>query len=262
MNLTTTTVSPAVAGIGAVPITFTDRGEGPVNLLLHGGGGSATVTAFADQLAEASRARVIVPVHPGFDGTDRPERLSSITGLASLYAALLDELDLRDVTVIGNSIGGWIAAELGLLAPPQVSRIVLVDAVGIDVPDHPVADFFSLTPAQVAEFSYADPGRFGIDPTTLSPDRLAIMAANREALSVYGGSTMTDATLSTRLSAMSVPTRVIWGEADRIVDPDYGRALAAAIPAAGYLCLRRTGHLPQIETPSQLIDAITSTATS
>jgi pimeloyl-ACP methyl ester carboxylesterase len=77
---------------------------------------------------------------------------------------MLDALDLRDVTVIGNSIGGWIAAELGLLAPQTVSRIVLVDAVGIEVPRHPVADFFALTPAQVAEFSYADPGRFGMNP--------------------------------------------------------------------------------------------------
>jgi len=181
---------------GPVSVTFTDRGEGRVHLLLHGGGGSATVTAFADRLAETSGVRVVVPIHPGFDGTDRPEQLTSIADLAGLYAALLDELDLRRVTVIGNSIGGWIAAELGLLVPQSVSRIVLVDAVGIEVPGHPVADFFSLTPAQVAEFSYADPRRFGTDPATLSPDRLAVMKANREALSVYGGSTMTDATLS------------------------------------------------------------------
>src|SRR5271163_2615848 len=215
---------------GPVSVTFTDRGEGRVHLLLHGGGGSATVTAFADRLAETSGVRVVVPIHPGFDGTDRPEQLTSIADLAGLYAALLDELDLRRVTVIGNSIGGWIAAELGLLVPQSVSRIVLVDAVGIEVPGHPVADFFSLTPAQVAEFSYADPRRFGTDPATLSPDRLAVMKANREALSVYGGSTMTDATLSARLGGMSVPAQVIWGEADRIVDPAYGRALAAAIP--------------------------------
>jgi pimeloyl-ACP methyl ester carboxylesterase len=221
---------------------------------------AATVTAFADLLAEANEVRVIVPIHPGFDGTERPERLTTIAGLARLYAAMLDALDLLDVTVIGNSIGGWIAAELGLLAPQTVSRIVLVDAVGIEVPGHPVADFFALTPAQVAEFSYADPGRFGMNPATLSPERLATMATNRETLAVYGGSSMTDPTLSSRLRAMSVPAQVIWGEADRIVDPDYGRAYATAMPGATYRCLTGTGHLPQMETPAHLIEAIAANA--
>ncbi|MFE9601359.1 alpha/beta fold hydrolase [Streptomyces hokutonensis] len=52
--------------------------------------------------------RVLVPTHPGFAGTERPEALASVSGLATLYGALLDQLDLTDVTVIGNSIGGWI----------------------------------------------------------------------------------------------------------------------------------------------------------
>jgi pimeloyl-ACP methyl ester carboxylesterase len=256
MSASTTTAHLAVPGLGKVPVTFTDRGEGPLHLLLHGGGGSATVTGFADLLAEARGVRVVVPIHPGFDGTERPGGLSTISQLAGLYSTLLDEFNAPDATVIGNSIGGWIAAELGLLAPASLARVVLVDAVGMDVPEHPVVDFFSLTPAQVAEFSYADPARFGINPATLSPDRLAVMAANREALSMYGGSTMSDATLATRLGGMPIPTQVLWGEADRIATPDYGRAFAAAIPGATFQCLTGTGHLPQIETPSLLVGAL------
>jgi pimeloyl-ACP methyl ester carboxylesterase len=53
-----------------------------------------------------------------------------------------------------------------------------------------------------------------------------------------------------------VSTLVVWGEADRICDPDYGRAYAAAIPGAQFRLLARTGHLPQLETPDQLLDAV------
>ena len=56
---------------------------------------------------------------------------------------LLEELDLTDVTVIGNSIGGWIAAEVALLHSPRITRLVLIDAVGLQIDDHPIVDFFS-----------------------------------------------------------------------------------------------------------------------
>jgi pimeloyl-ACP methyl ester carboxylesterase len=102
--------------------------------LLHGGGGPDTVTGFGELFAKTHDVRVIVPTHPGFDGTARPEKLTSIPGLAALYVALLGQLELDDVTVIGNSIGGWIAAEMALLASPRVSGAILVDTVGIEVP--------------------------------------------------------------------------------------------------------------------------------
>ena len=53
------------------------------------------------------------------------------------------------------------------------------------------------------------------------------------------------------LSASTLPTLVVWGESDRIVDPDYGRAYADAIPTATFQLLEATGHLPQVETPER-----------
>src|SRR5258708_16624662 len=150
---------------GSVQVTVSDRGEGQPFLLLHGGGGPLTVNGFADLLAVERHARVVTPTHPGFGGTPRPDRLNSITGLAALYGALLVELDLTDVTVVGNSIGGWVAAEMALLDTTRIRCFVIVDGVGIDVPGHPIADFFSLTPRQVAEASYHDPDRFWLHPT-------------------------------------------------------------------------------------------------
>jgi pimeloyl-ACP methyl ester carboxylesterase len=82
------------------------------------------------------------------------------------------------------------------------------------------------------------------------------MAANRRAIAVYAGHDMTDPTLAGRLAAATVPTLVLWGQSDRVVDPDYGRAYAAAIPTATYQPLFETGHLPQLETPALALDAI------
>ena len=242
----------------AASVTYDDRGEGRPFLLLHGGGGPLTVKVFAVLLANERPARVITPTHPGFAGTPRPESLSTVRDLAALYAGLISDLDLRDVTVVGNSIGGWIASELALVDPSRIGGLVLVDAVGIKVEGHPVVDFFSLTPRQIAEASYHDPDKFGIDPTKLPPEALQAMAGNRAALAVYAGTDMYDGSLASRLSGVTVPALVLWGDSDRIADAEYGRAFAAAIPGAEFKVLASTGHLPQIETPTQLLEAIWS----
>ena len=217
-------------------------------LLLHGGAGPQSVTGFADLLADSGPARVIVPVHPGFGGTPRPDGLNTIAGLARLYAALLDELGLDAVTVIGNSVGGWIAAEMAVAGSARIAGLVLVDAVGIEVPGHPVADFFSLTLDQVAELSYHHPAAFRINPAAMSEEQRRVMAGNREALAVYAGTDMSQKGLNARLSQIKVPACVLWGASDRIVDPEYGLAYATAIPGAEFRMLPDTGHVPQLET--------------
>jgi pimeloyl-ACP methyl ester carboxylesterase len=242
--------------IGPVEVTYSERGAGQAVLLLHGGAGPLSVAAFADLFARSESARVITPTHPGFGGTARPEQLASPRDLAALYVALLDQLDLSEVTVIGNSVGGWIAAEMALCASLRIGRVVLVDAVGIEVPGHPVADFFSLTMDQVAELSYHDPIAFRIDVAAMPPAQREAMAGNRAALAAYAGTAMTDATLKDRLQGVDIPALVLWGEADQIVDTEYGRAFAAAIPGAQFALLPNTGHVPQIETPQQLLEAI------
>jgi hypothetical protein len=113
-NYTVTTKTGTVG----LDVSVSDRGDGRSFLLLHGGAGPQSVLAFADLLAAEGDARVLVPTHPGFSGTPRPESLHTVRDLAAVYVALLDELDLRDVSVIGNSIGGWIAAEMALPGRP------------------------------------------------------------------------------------------------------------------------------------------------
>jgi pimeloyl-ACP methyl ester carboxylesterase len=238
----------AVHDLGRASVTVLERDRTQPFLLLHGGAGPGSVAGFADLLAARRHARVIVPTHPGFAGTPRPDDLVGVPALAALYADLLERLDVWDVTVIGNSIGGWIAAELALLGSPRVSRAVLVNGVGIDVPEHPITDVSTLTPAQLRRLSFHDADRFPPDPNQPGPDL--------RALGAYAGKGMTDPGLRERLAKLDLPVDVLWGESDGIAVPEYGRAFAAAIPGARFTLLEGAGHLPQLETPEELLAAI------
>ncbi len=135
---------------------------------------------------------------------------------------------------------------------------VLVDAVGLDVPDAPVVDFFSLTPDEVVDRAYARPEAVRAHPPT--PEQQAAAAANREPLAVYGGAAMTDPTLAGRLGGVPVPVLVVWGAADRIVPVEHARAFAAALPHALVEILDDAGHLPQLESPDRLVALVTAFA--
>jgi len=236
-----------------VQLTVDDTaGSGGTFLLLHGGGGPRTMGGFAELLAEHSRGRVLLPTHPGFAGTPVAESLTSTRELASAYVGLVEHLDLADVTLVGNSFGGWLAAEIALLGNPRIGRVVIVDGIGLAVPGHAPADVRGLTPAQLAALSFHDPSKAPTPPsaggTGPSPDVLALLR--------YSGPDMVDATLAGRLADLDVPAQIVWGESDGIVDAEYGAAYADAIPNATFTLLHGTGHLPQLETPGALLDVI------
>ena len=260
-NTATHSLEVTAEGMPPVAVTFEDRRDDRPILLLHGGAGPASVRSFSGLLASRQEARVITPTHPGFDGTARPDSLASMRDLARLNVELLDALDLRNVTLAGNSIGGWLAAEIALLGSPRVGAAVLIDAVGAEVSGHPVTDVSGLTPPELMKLSFHSPERFipGPDAPAPSPE---LVAANMAALMAYGGAAMQDPTLLERLSGLDLPVRVIWGAADGIVSPDYGRAYADAIPGARFTLIEDAGHLPQLETPDQLLAAMTEPSAS
>ncbi len=242
--------------IGIVEQEAVEWGSGGnVFLLLHGGAGPASMMGFAGLLSKEPNARVLVPTHPGFAGTKRPDGLRTVKGLARLYGAFVEQLGTRDITIVGNSVGGWIAAEMGLIPVHGVGSIVLAGATGIDVKGYTIPDTSKMGLDDIMSLSYHNPGPFRIDPTKLTDQQRAMAASNRAALSLYAP-IPTDPTLGGRLSKMTVPVLVISGESDRIVSPEYGRAFAAAIPGSRFEVLKATGHMPQIETPEALLEAV------
>ena len=136
-----------------------------------------------------------------------------------------------------------------------VGRLVLIDNVGIEVPEEPMVDFFALDARGVAEHAWADPERGLLDPATLPPERVATMAANRVALHGYAADPyMHDPDLD--LAQVTAPTLVLWGSADRIVTPAYGKAVAARIPDATFVLVDDAGHLPHLENPAATFAAL------
>src|SRR6266566_388283 len=120
-----------------------------------------------------------------------------------------------------------------------------------------IADVFPLTPDELSALSFHNPAAFRIDPTTLSPDQVAAMAANFQALKVYDqGQGMRDPKLRRRLARVRIPALVVWGESDGVVDPDYGRAYAQSLPNARFALIPEAGHLPQIEQPERLLTLV------
>ncbi|GAA4159888.1 alpha/beta hydrolase [Gryllotalpicola daejeonensis] len=223
-------------------------------LVLHGGGGPATVAPIAAHFAGA--AEVLAPTLPGWNGTPRPDSLDSARALAAHFLEQLTDAGLHDVVVIGNSLGGWIAAEMAIAdTDGRVGGIALIDVVGIEVEHHPIRDISGLTPQQLAQYSFHDPSKLVVPPPT--PEGLAIVRGNQAALAAVAGTPyMHDPALRDRLSSVHVPTLVVWGESDRVVTPDYGRAFAAAIPGARFELVGEAGHLPQLENPGALFAAL------
>lgn len=253
-----TTYQLSVSEIGTVDLTVDERGEGRPLLLLHGGAGPLSVANLAKMLAAQGGMRVLTPTHPGFEGTPRPAALDSVPGLAAVYEALLERLGLADVVVAGNSLGGWVAAEMALGdSASRLAGIVVINAVGIKVEGHPIAETAGVAPNQLLALSYHDPAPFLVDPAALPEERKAAIADNRAAVQLYGGALMYDPQLRARLSTITTPALFVWGESDRIADLEYGRAFAQCVPGARFEPIPEAGHFPHIEQPAMTLKAIT-----
>jgi pimeloyl-ACP methyl ester carboxylesterase len=257
MSTPASTATPREMGFAdGLTLRFTEQGSGRPMLVLHGGGGPQTVAWLAAALAQG--AHVLMPIHPGFAGTPRPVWYDSVADLALTYLELLDRLNLRDVVVIGSSIGGWIAGEMAVRNNGRISSLVLLNAAGIQVDGHPIADVSVMTPQELAKHAFADPARFFVDPATLPPEVQAIQATNAQALAVYaGGPAMADPKLRRRLAGVTMPVLVLWGEADQVIELEYGRIFAQSFPHGRFVAIEKAGHLPHIEQPEHVLKKIT-----
>jgi pimeloyl-ACP methyl ester carboxylesterase len=233
-------------------VSIADYGNGRPYLILHGGAGPGSVASLAVGLSKDSRA--IVPTHPGFNGQPRPEWFSTIEHLTLAYLELLDSLDLRRVVIIGNSVGGWIAAEMALRNSPRISGMIILNGVGVEPrpTDKQIVDPATLPPQETLKLSFHDPARFALAPS--GPDAAKIRAENQRTLRIYGGDHLVyDPTLRARLVTMPCPVLVLWGESDRIADKDYGRGYADSIRGARFQTIPEAGHFPQIEQPDKVL---------
>jgi pimeloyl-ACP methyl ester carboxylesterase len=239
--------------INGIRIDAVERGTGALLLLLHPGIGLDPAAPVLDRLA--ARARLIAPTHPGFGTSEQPPSFDTVDDLAYFYLDLLDELELKDVTVVGVSLGGWIAAEMAVKSTARIARLILANAVGIKVSGRDtrdIADIFAMTEKEFNERAYANPALGVRDYKAMADADVRAAARNREATARYAWSPyMHDPKLKGRLHRIRIPTLFLWGDRDRILSEDYGRAYAGLIPGARFETVTQAGHFPHLEQPEE-----------
>ena len=126
------------------------KGSGQALFILHGGGGPVAAMPFVERLAESFE--VIAPVHPGFAGSAIPDHFDDLQDLVFLYLDLMDALELEDAVMLGISMGGWTAMEIAVMSTARISKLILVDSVGVKVggrEDRDIADVFATPPEEL-----------------------------------------------------------------------------------------------------------------
>lgn len=235
-----------------------ETGTGETALYLHPGRGLFGSDAFIDALARTMR--VIAPSHPGFGRAALPDWMTTVEDLAYHYLDLLDALDLRDVTLIGSSLGGWVAAAIAIKQSPRVARVALIDPLGVKFggrDEREIVDFWGKGLEELTRLSFHDPAKGFVNYAELPEEDVLALSRARESEAWFGWSPyMHDPKLRSRLHRIDKPTLVLWGASDGIVKPSYGRAYADAIPGAEFQTIAAAGHLPQIEQPEATAAAI------
>jgi pimeloyl-ACP methyl ester carboxylesterase len=250
MNIVAETPKVEVQGIG---IEMIERGRGRPLLFLHPEIGIERSAPVLDHLAAG--ARVLAPSHPGFGRSELPRWMNTVEDLAYFYLDFLETLDLRDVTLVGVSFGGWIAAAIAVKSAERLSRLVLANPIGIKVADREtrdVVDVFAITEPEYNALAYCDPKVGERDYAAVPDSDVLVAARNREATARFAWSPyMHDPKLKHRLHRIRIPTLVLWGANDRILSEPYGRAFCAAIPGARFEPIARAGHFPHLEQPEE-----------
>jgi pimeloyl-ACP methyl ester carboxylesterase len=231
-------------------------GTGRPLLFLHGGGGAGQWLPFMDELA--ARHDVIVPEHPGFGASDTPDWLDNIHDLACFYLDLLDQLDLREVDLVGHSLGGWAAAEIAVRNSQRLASLTLVDAAGIHVSGVPQVDTFLVNDEQMVRSLFHDPKL---------AERMLAVARRPELEDVILKNRTTTAKLIWQprgydphlhkwLHRIGVPTLLVWGANDRLYPPAYAQAWQRLIPGAKIAVIPECGHVPQVEQRAAFVAAL------
>jgi pimeloyl-ACP methyl ester carboxylesterase len=244
--------------VNGTRIETIERGSGRPLLFLHAENGIEPATAAIEELAK--KARVIAPTHPGFGRSELPKGMRSVDDLSYFYLDLLDQLDLRDLTVVGVSLGAWIAAEIAVKSIARLSRLVMANAVGVKIAGREtrdIADIFALTENEYIDIAYCDPNVGRRDYNALPDAEVLAVARAREATARLAWNPyFHNPRLKSRLHRIRIPTLLLWGTHDRMLSEAYGRAYCAMIPGARFDLIERAGHFPDQEQPKVFAEKV------
>ena len=214
--------------------------------------------------------RVLALDLPGFGCSPRPASRISISRYVSLVDRLLDQLDIDSATLIGNSMGGLIAAELAISFPQRAERLVLISPAGISTYDRPVRGIPALRRLEPIAASFTTwiaarsdtvtrrPRLRNLTMYTLvrHPDRLPppLAAEQMRGAGKPGFVQALEATLRydvrRRLPEIACPTLIVWGDNDRVISVRDADVFAELIPNSRKVVFEDTGHMAMLERPA------------
>jgi 4,5:9,10-diseco-3-hydroxy-5,9,17-trioxoandrosta-1(10),2-diene-4-oate hydrolase len=240
--------------VQGVPTRLLAAGQGPAIVFLHGTGGSGKVWFNQLRRFEADY-RVLAPDLPGYGRTPLPDFIRSVDDYPAFVLALLDTLGLSQAILVGNSMGGRVALQLALDHPERVAGLVLINSSGLKLPGIPTVNVRETDPADfAAKLFYRAPDNSRAALAERFVDTPEQQQARQTMLRLTAGPLRRD--MQDRLGEILAPTLVIWGEGDRIIPPVYADAFVAAIPDARLAMIARAGHVPMLERPGAVNEAI------
>src|ERR671920_1377094 len=219
--------------------------------------------------------RVLALDLPGHGLTPEPEDDKiSITGYGRCVDAFCDKLGLGEVDMVGNSMGGFVAAEVAIQFPKRVSRLVLVSAAGITSADAfqaPILTFARVATA-IATNSAARHRKVAARPNSRHA-ALALVARHPRLLKAdlaYEGffkgagkpgfddalRASLDYDFRDRLGDVKVPTLIVWGERDSIIPIRDADEFERLIEDSRKVVMKDTGHIPMAERPQAFNDVL------
>jgi len=236
------------------------RGTGKPLLLLHSEDRYERNAPFIEELS--SKFRIIMPCMPGYDGSTLPDSIRTIEDVSYLYLDLMDAMRLKDISVIGFSVGGWLACEIATKNDSRLKNLILVDPVGIKNRgpyDRDIEDIYFNTFERVKKFKFYNAKN---DPRILK--EMTDAEAMDEAMARESTARLCwdpyfhNPSLRYRLNRIKTKTLLIWGANDGLVKTSYGRAYAKKIPGAKFVSIPKAGHFPHVEQPEEFMKLVRS----
>ena len=233
--------------IRGVTVKLHRAGRGPKVLFLHGAGGVPQWLPFFDSMAE--HYDLLVPEHPGFGNSDDPAWIRSMPDLAMFYLDLIEETGLDDIHLVGNSLGGWLAAEILIRDRSRFRSLVQLAPAGIRVKGVPCGDNFIWGPEEAVRNLYHDQAFadriLALTPTEAQTD---VMLRNRFTATKFGWQPRWfNPDLEKWLHRIKLPSLIVWGNDDKIMPPANAALWLERLPDARLVVLNECGHLPHVE---------------
>lgn len=241
---------------------FTAGEDGDPLVFLHGAAGIERWLPFFDRLA--GRHRVLVPEHPGFGGSDDPASIRDVSDLAMYYLDFLDAFADAPgggrVHLVGQSLGGWVAAEIATRNCSHLRSLTLLAPAGVRVKGVPSGDNFIWTPEETARNLVHDQAfaERAIAAAAAQTDEEADRAlVNRYAAAKFGWEPRWfNPALERWLHRIRVPALVLWGAEDRLLPVAYAEVWRREVPGAAVEVLPACGHLLNVERADEVADRV------